>query len=259
MRYLYIAFASVLAAVPLRMEACSCFGPSTFCETLSPPYDPPIDPQWWIPDHIVLGVKLTTVEYGVDLKIVQDFSGDMVMDQVIRVWGDCGLLCRMYNTGVADGDTVLWAIQHCDLSGNMSCGISVEQESHYQLSGCGVYWLDYANGVISGPLFTEGASETISVEDFTGLVNGCLTTSVEVPVSPEASIRCIDDQLSITTTGTWSAAKEVCITDLSGRVLHEARFRGAQGTMLLPRRINGLALVRISDGLRTVSQKLLFD
>ncbi|MBK8500004.1 MAG: hypothetical protein IPL52_14580 [Flavobacteriales bacterium] len=242
-----------------RGHACSCFGPSTFCETLNPPYAPPIDPAWWIPDHIVMGVKLITVEYGVDLKVVQDFSGDLETDQVIRVWGDCGLLCRMYNTDVTDGDTVLWAIQHCDLSGNFGCGMSVEEEGHYQLSVCGVYWLDYANGVVSGPLFTEGANETVSLAEFGELVNGCLPTRVEDPMAPEVTVRCIDGELSIVATGDWSGTKDVCITDVAGRVVHEARFRGAQGTMLLPRKMDGVLMVRVSDGRHTIARKLFFD
>jgi hypothetical protein len=259
MRYLYIAFASVLAAVPLRMEACSCFGPSTFCETLNPQPPQFPEPQWWIPNHIIMGVKLTTVEYGVDVKIVHDYSGDLQADEVIRVWGDCGLLCRMYNTGVADGDTVLWGIQHCDLSGNFGCGTSLEQEGHYQLSVCGVYWLDYAQGVISGPLYTEGASETISVEDFPALVSGCLPTGISDPIVPEVNVRCVDDELMIIATGDWSDTKEVCITDVAGRVVHEARFRGLQGTMLLPRRLDGVLLIRVSDGRHFAAFKAFVD
>lgn len=248
-----------LGLLPSIGNACSCFGPSTFCETLNPQPPQFPDPQWWVPDHIIMGVKLATVEYGVDLKVVHDYSGDLQADEVIRVWGDCGLLCRMYNTDMADGDTVLWGIQHCDLSGNFGCGMSVEEEGHYQLSVCGVYWLDYAHGVISGPLYTEGANETISVEDFPALVTGCLTTGVQEPVAPEVNIRCVDDELRITTTGSWSNAKEVCITDVAGRVVHEARFRGAQGTMLLPRKMDGVLLVRVSDGRHTIARKLFFD
>lgn len=65
--------------------------------------------------------------------------------------------------------------------------------------------------------------------------------------------------MMITTTGDWSHDKEVCITDVAGRVVHEARFRGAQGTMLLPRKMNGMLLVRVSDGKHTIARKLFFD
>lgn len=254
-RFLVLA----ILALPLHLLACSCFGPSTFCETLHPQPPQFPDPQWWVPDHIVLGVKLNSVEYGADLKVVQDFSGGLEADEVVRVWGDCGFLCRMYVSGVAFGDTVLWAIQDCDLSGNGGCGSSLEQADHFQLSVCGVYWLGYSNGVISGPLFTEGANETISVEDFSALVNGCLSMGVGVPVASEASISCMGDRLYIALSGGWQDTKEVCITDLAGRVLHEARFRGPQGTLLLPRRMHGLMVVRASDGHRTESRRVICD
>ena len=248
-----------LALLPTSGNACSCFGPSTFCETLNPQPPQFPEPQWWVPNHIIMGVKLATVQYGVDLKVVHDYSGDLQSDEVIRVWGDCGLLCRMYNTGVADGDVPIFRVHLCERHGNFSCGMSIEEAGHYQLSVCGVYWLDYAQGVISGPLYTEGANETISLEDFPALVMGCLTTGLDEPVVPDVSVRRVDDELRITTTGVWSDAKEVCITDVAGRVVHEVRFRGAQGTMLLPRKMDGVLLVRVSDGRHSAARKLFFD
>lgn len=259
MRYGYTLLIPALLALASNALACSCFGPQTFCETLNPQPPQFPEPQWWIPSDIVLAVKLGDYQYGADMKVVQVFSGDLEPNQTIRVWGDCGLLCRHYVNGGAVGDTVLWSLQPCDLSGNGPCGTNFEDPDDYQLSICGVYWLDYADGIVSGSLLLEGWAESISLSTFNELVNGCLPTSVEESVAPTASIRCVDDQLTINTTGTWNAEKEVCITDLAGRVVHEARFRGAQGTMLLPRRIVGLALVRVSDGQRTVAQKILFD
>ena len=118
--------------------ACSCFGPQTFCGTLNPQPPQFPDPQWWIPSDIIMAVKVNSVEYGADMKVVQTFSGTLQAEQVIRVWGDCGLLCRHYVDGVANGDTVIWALQHCDLSGNGACGTSFEQAGDYQLSVCGI-------------------------------------------------------------------------------------------------------------------------
>ncbi|MBL8011313.1 MAG: hypothetical protein JNJ64_11975, partial [Flavobacteriales bacterium] len=109
---------TVLLAPALSL-ACSCFGPQTFCGTLAPPYP---EPQWWVPDNIILAVKENSVAYGADVRVIQTFSGALQPGAVVRVWGDCGLLCRHYVDGVPDGDTVLWAIQDCDLSGNGSCG-----------------------------------------------------------------------------------------------------------------------------------------
>ena len=104
--------------------ACSCFGPQTFCETLNPQPPEFPEPQWWIPTDIILAVRVSDYEYSANVRVVQVFRGDLQPDQEIRVWGDCGLLCRHYVSGGTIGDTVLWAIQHCDLSGNGSCGTS---------------------------------------------------------------------------------------------------------------------------------------
>ena len=71
--------------------ACSCFDPQTFCETLDPPYAAPWDPEWWIPDVVIMGVKLADEAHGMDIKVVDVFAGAgvVVPDQVVRVWGDC--------------------------------------------------------------------------------------------------------------------------------------------------------------------------
>jgi hypothetical protein len=164
-----------VAAVALGTggHACSCFGPYTFCQTLSPPYP---QPEYWVPSDIVLAVKVSDFAYSANLQIVQAFTGNLQQGEEIRVWGDCGLLCRQYVSGVNDGDTVLWALQHCDLAGNVSCGTSLESPQDYQLSICGVYSLAFQNNFIYGPLTQAGATQQIPLEDFITLVNGCLIT-----------------------------------------------------------------------------------
>ncbi|MBK9534239.1 MAG: T9SS type A sorting domain-containing protein [Flavobacteriales bacterium] len=152
--------------------ACSCFGPQTFCETIDPAFS-------GVPDAIVLAVKLGNVEYGADMKVIRSFSGTLQDDQEVRVWGDCGALCRWYVDGFAVGDTVVWGIHQTDLSGNVICGTSFEQPSDFHLSICGIYWLGYENGVVTGPLTTAFASESLPESEFALFVNGCLTTGVD--------------------------------------------------------------------------------
>ncbi|MEZ4738343.1 MAG: T9SS type A sorting domain-containing protein [Flavobacteriales bacterium] len=203
--------------------ACSCFGPQTFCQTLDPPYP---EPEWWIPDAVVLAVKLADVGYGADMKVVRSFSGNLAQDQVIRVWGDCGLLCRYYINGPAVGDTVLWAIQETDLSGNWGCGTELEQPEDFQLSACGVYWLQYEGGVVSGPLTSEGAVEEIGVEDFAALVSGCLSTGLR-------ENRFIDPiAVRQGPNGTWvsidaDGPASITIMDASGRVCLTENWSGS--------------------------------
>ena len=259
MRRFYSLIILAVLSASGKLMACSCVGAHTFCETIDPNYVPPIFPGMGLPSNIVLGIRLATVDYGADVRVVQDFSGDLLPDAVIRVWGDCGVLCRD-NTLGAVGDTVLWAIQHCDLAGNLLCtGTDGEEPSHYQLPTCGVFRLNYANGIVSGPLFTEGVVESVSIAAFPDLVHGCMSTGVEAIADLTADIRYFDGRLSIRTAGNWSAAKQVCITDAGGRLVHEADFRGPQGSVLLPRRLNGLMLVRVNDGARSIAHKILFD
>ncbi len=78
-------------------QACSCFGPQSFCGTLDPPYE---QPEWWIPDAVVLGVKLSSMAHGMDVLILNSFSGELHPGDTVTVWGDTGNLCRWYADGI---------------------------------------------------------------------------------------------------------------------------------------------------------------
>jgi hypothetical protein len=240
-------------AVLQPLSACSCFGPQTFCQTLDPPYTD-WDPAWWIPSDIIMAVKVVGVEYGADMKVVQTFSGTLHPEEMIRVWGDCGLLCRHYVDGVADGDTVIWALRPCDLSGNGSCGTSFEQEGDYQLSVCGIYWLGYDNGIVSGPLTVEGAEESMTLGEFAALVDGCLSTTVqEVQEADPLVVRSGDD-------GAWlslSAPGRVMLTvmDACGRLELSRQWDGSP--IQLKDVAPGAYVVQVRRDERTWTRKVL--
>ncbi len=217
----------VLAALSGHpLQACSCFGPQTFCGTLNPQPPEFPEPQWWIPDAIVLVVKLADVEYGVNVKVVQSFTGDLQVDTVIRVWGDCGLLCRHYVNGPSNGDTLLWAIQHTDLMGNGPCGTNFEQPQDWALSVCGVYWLNYDNGMVSGPLTVEGATETVTLQGFADLINGCLSTGVQVVAAYDAiQVRYVDGTPVLSCADIAQGA-DLLIMDAQGRAVLRRRWNG---------------------------------
>ncbi len=251
MKKLLLLALLAISAGPQGLNACSCFGPQTFCGTLDPqPPEFPV-PQWWIPDAIVLVVKLADVEYGVDVKVVQSFSGDLQVDTVIRVWGDCGLLCRHYVNGPANGDTLLWAIKHTDFMGNGLCGTNFEQPQDWALSVCGVYWLNYDSGIVSGPLTVEGATESVTLQAFGDLVNGCLSTGViDVAMNSPLVLEYRDGSPVLSCTGTRDGA-ELLIMDVHGRAVLRRRWDGSAFTLegVAP----GAYLVEVLDsGLRYV-------
>lgn len=167
---------SLLVAVlsPQVSDACSCFGPPTFCGTLFP-VGP--NPEWWTPDAVILGVKLGEYQHGMDVKVVQAFSGALVAGDSVRVWGDCGLLCRHYPSTWADGDTVVWALRFTDLSGNFGCGTNYEQAGEYMISVCGTYWLEYDQGIVTGPITTETV-QSMTLIEFIQTIEGCVSTGL---------------------------------------------------------------------------------
>lgn len=234
-----------LALAPLQAMACSCFGPQTFCATLDPPAPQFPEPEWWIPSDIILAVRISDYEYAADVKVVRSFSGNLDAEDVIRVWGDCGLLCRHYVTGGNQGDTVLWALQQCDLWGNGSCGTSFEEEGDYQLSICGVYWLDYADGIVSGSLTEEGWAESMDLDQFETLIDGCLSTSTADLALPSTEVLYQDGELCIAAPTNGSTSTEVCVTDLSGRVMFHTGFQGPRARIKLPASVSGVQLVSL--------------
>lgn len=214
-------------------SACSCFGPQTFCGTLNPQPPQFPDPQWWVPSDIILAVKLGDYQYAADVKVIQVFQGDLLVDDQIRVWGDCGLLCRHYVNGNI-GDTVLWAIQHCDLMGNGLCGTNYESPDDYHLSICGVYVLGYENGVVSGPLTEEGVEQQVTIPAFQALVDGCLSTGVPQLIAPnELKVRYTAEGPIIELADVEGAV--LSVFDAQGRTLLRRAWNGS------PFRIEGLA------------------
>ncbi|MCB9182725.1 MAG: hypothetical protein H6591_02320 [Flavobacteriales bacterium] len=259
MRHSIPFFAIALFLLPTAGSACSCFGPQTFCQTLNP--QPPQFPvaDWWTPSDVVLLVKLNSYEYGADMKVVQVYHGDLQPEQPIRVWGDCGLLCRHYVDGVGDGDTVLWALRPTDLTGNGSCGTSLEEAGDYQLSICGIYWLDYGNGIVSGAITQEDWSESMPISEFAELVNGCLPTAVPSRVPDDFQVLAGEGRLRLQLSDGWADRVLVRLFDASGRVLLEERLAGRRGNLPLPVAVRGLAVLQVSDERQSRSQRLLME
>ena len=247
--FLLICFWSLMNPV----SACSCFGPQTFCETLDPPYD---EPQWWIPSDVVMAVVVGSEAYGVDVRIARVFSGTLELHREIRVWGDCGALCRRYVTGMNTGDTVVWALQPTDLSGNFICGTELESEGEYQLSVCGVYALAYGSGQVTGPITTESGTEVMTLDQLENLVNGCLSTGIK-----EANERdpMIVRQGPNGTSIAMSSLERVKlrVSDAAGRTCIERDWDGSQLSLAVLQ--TGAYFVLVHSNVGTLSRKVVVE
>jgi len=233
--------------------ACSCFGPSTVCGTLDPPYP---NPEWWIPDVIILGVKQANIAHGMDVKVLEVFSGAQHVheEQVIRVWGDCGFACRVYPDTWAVGDTVVWSFQFTDLSGNSLCpGDALETEGEFMISVCGIYWLTYDHGTVSGPITAE-SEQSMSIADFREQVTTCLSTGIsERATTDPLEVRYSDGQVWLSLGAPYSV--DLAVMDAMGRTCLLERWNGTKRS--LDGFAHGTYIVQVSDGDRRWRRKVV--
>lgn len=131
-----------IAALPARAAGCSCLWQGNFTD---------LDLSDKV---IVLGEVQSHRGNSMDLALSDVLKGQIFQDE-IRVWGDNGSLCR------ADVDKfenhsqwllVLEPIRSVPEGGfnPHTPNISYGRVGDYSLNRCGVYWLKYHNGYLSG-------------------------------------------------------------------------------------------------------------
>jgi hypothetical protein len=241
--------AAVLTLASLgSANACSCFGPQTFCGTLDPPYP---DPEYWIPDAIILGVKVASIAHGMDILVIGSFAGETHPDDTVRVWGDTGLLCRLYADSWNVGDTAVWALQWTDFMGG-----AMEQPGDYLISVCGIYALAYNNGIVSGPLMQEGVEEDMPLSEFEDLVDGCLSTGIgQHTSSPSFELRPSAAGVSVITDGRWSMEAQLDVFDPSGRLLTSLALPSKESVIVTEPLSRGAYVFRLRDALHHAVRK----
>lgn len=147
--------------------ACSCGGPDNFCSTINQ------SPN--ATNLIIRAEKLSAYHYGMYVRPIDILEGNEARDSIL-VWGDNGALCRLYTDFFNDGDTLILALQPCDLSGNwITVGNpdTLEDSSHYQLSVCGVFQLAFSGGTVSGEI--DGRNTSAQWADFRNTYRSCDT------------------------------------------------------------------------------------
>ena len=148
----------------LQAYSCSCMQPSTYCASL----------QQADADIVILAYKVMDMQYGMKIKVVQVLNGTEIRD-TLTVWGDNGALCRLATSYFAINDTLVFGLHNCDLMGNLIGGSTLEQTDHYHISACGIYWLDYSNGIVSGNI--DNGLTSLSLNAFKQY--GCMPVGLE--------------------------------------------------------------------------------
>ncbi|MCB0768345.1 MAG: T9SS type A sorting domain-containing protein [Flavobacteriales bacterium] len=235
-------------------SACSCFGPDTFCGVLNPPYP---QPEWWLPDAVVMVVPVLHEHYGMDVAILQVFQGEVNADTV-RVWGDNGALCRLY-TGWAIGDTIILGLQQCDLAGNSILNPEyppdLESPEDYMVSVCGVYMLDYAGGMVYGRIDTP-LEQAMTVEAFAGTIGLCALANAlpEEPTIDHLVVQTGDEGISLEWRGS-SAPSELTLFDAQGRAVWDRRWVG--GPTVIQNIPPGVYLIQVDTGVGRLVRRVV--
>lgn len=203
-----------------KANACSCF-PSG--------YDFCTSQQSWGGDLMILGKKLSDHQHGMYVEVLEVLAGQENRDTIL-VWGDTGWLCRTYASTFAVGDSFVFAINEVTAPGFMD-----EVPGEYWLNVCGVYWLNYRNGWVTGVVGgVTPTSSSMTLEDFRNLGGSCLLTGRENPLPPQPTVSVYPIPTSETLNIDWEGKVEeeqsVRVVDAMGKLIW--RQDSVQGTSL---------------------------
>ena len=217
---------------------CSCFHPPTYCETM----------QTESSDLLVVGYKITDLYHGMSIKIAQVLDGVEIRD-TITVWGDNGILCRHFTSIFAVNDTLVFALHNCDLSVS-----TIEQSDHYQISNCGVYYLNYNNGQVIGSIDNGVNSQSLS--NFIQLHNSCSNTTSTDNKTPSFTLypNPTNNLITLNIEG-YDGLINIEVYDLTGKLLKTSN----NTTVLMQEYAKGIYVLKVAYGDRTKELKVVKD
>ncbi|MFK7924124.1 MAG: T9SS type A sorting domain-containing protein [Bacteroidia bacterium] len=197
----------LLTAFGGQAYACSCWGSEDFFVANGHP-----------DATVILAKKIKSVDHGMEVKVIEQFSGAPVSDR-ITIWGDIGHLCRLYTSNFEDGETYILGLSQLpdplpdywnDFIG------SKEKAGDYEISVCGLHWLEVDGNELSASWGSiQGPETQMKLEDFRDLFANLIPLQVNFFESPDGPY--VDVKLSegITQSGYLQ------LIDLSGRVLKQ--------------------------------------
>ena len=200
-------------------------------------------------DIVVLAYKVMDMQHGMKIKVVEVIDGSEIRD-TLTVWGDNGILCRIYTAAFAINDTLVFGLHNCDLLG----GVTLEQTDHYQISVCGIYWLGYSKGVVSGSI--GNGVNSLSLNAFKQYHFGCMPVGLEDHTS---SLKLYPNPFSSSTTIELpSEPHTLTIYDIVGNKVREEQVSGK--TIIERGDLSkGIYIIEVRSESQTYSGKLVVE
>jgi hypothetical protein len=232
----------------VHSKACSCLPiGNSFCQTINA--DTSVV-------SVVMVKKLASYHYGMQVKHLATLSGQTPADTIL-VWGDNGILCRKPTGNYSVGDTLILALQRCDMAGNTLINpqypAGLELATDYQLSVCGVYCLTVNQGIVQGAI-TAPALQLLALNQF--LTQNCLLLGIstaEVTNGITVAPNPVTDQLFIQFTEAQQGVFRMYNT--AGQLVFTAQFNADRFSADLSRFQAGLYFAEVqTNAFREVRQ-----
>jgi hypothetical protein len=239
-----ILIIAITLLLSIEAYCCSCMQPSTYCASI----------QQEDADIVILAYKVMDMQHGMKIKVVQVLDGTETRD-TLHVWGDNGALCRLATAYFAINDTLVFGLHNCDLNGNLLGGSTLEQTDDYHISACGIYWLGYSKGMVSGNI--DNGLYSLSLNAFKQHHLGCIPVGVE---DHDFSIKLYPNPLSTSTTLDIPSYKPytLSIYDVLGNKLREEQVSGVTNIERGDLR-SGLYIIELRSENKTYVCKLMVE
>ena len=151
MKTIKILIFSIIYFYSVGLVACDCFGPITFCESITDE-DGNLYPTMLIVDAIVTKEKSD----GMEITIQEVLNGTL-SDETVFVKSDNGAECIHYTQGFSKDENYIFVL--------------IEYEDDYALSSCHISFLKIENGILNGPI--APGIETYAYKDL-GALEACV-------------------------------------------------------------------------------------
>ncbi len=116
-------FTITFCIFPFLAIACSCSGPTSFCETINNN------------DNVTIigGKKISETEHTMNIEVHKVYRGEESRS-IVTVFGDTGALCLVYTSQFEIGQELILALHKNDPTNPL--------DNNYSLSICGLYYVD---------------------------------------------------------------------------------------------------------------------
>ncbi|MEL7532815.1 MAG: T9SS type A sorting domain-containing protein [Bacteroidota bacterium] len=240
----------ILSAFLPQAYACSCWGSEDFYVANGHPEV-----------TVVMAKKIKKVNHGMEIKVLEQFSGSPIADRV-TVWGDVGYLCRLYTETFEDGETYILGINgplgpRPDDWKDRNDGTEKEKEGDYVISVCGLHWLNVNGNQVSASWGSVNGTDTqMHLDDFRELFANLIPLQISFFESPDGPYIDIALAEGITQAGT------IDLIDLSGRVKKQIALLPDELTryaLAYPDLPSGIYVLRVQLGSVSVVRKIALN